>query len=558
MAANAWMPTGAVGWPPGGLAPGLHTRLLGFVKTVLMRQLLSPGAVVCDLFCGRGLDTERWAAAEIGRYIGVDLSASALEEAREQWERHDKPFTAEFLELDPCIVELEEHLEAHGLPVDMVSCLAHLQDSFTSEDMVRHLLKNVAAVLKPGGFFFGTAPDSSTIWYKYQKAVEGAMKAGSLRVNGTLPCVRTELYKISFDDDRFHAFGSKYYLRFTDDGMPSQAQILVHFPTLIRLAREAGLECVEIQNLHEFYDDSVVTFAEVLKKSCENLLDSKGAPVLDARGRLSAQAVDVLSLYTTFIFKKAGVETSYFEPSPRSENVPLTPTAQYLAQFPASSIIHQYHRRHEAHKSKDHQQQHASENCDLPMRSDEKPSSCSRDEEKPRFQRNDEKLHDASNLQSGAHPKDYGLMTGTHGAVSWVGGSEEGQHGASERLQDAVSEQERQDSLDYRFSEDRLRGLKRGFKEKYYTRAHKQEPRHGENQIQQQSSEVEDSHSVAKSSREAEQDKSTRTSSMTREDEAIKTGMNVEVWEALDETESRCRELWEKERKNGLPPEAPA
>lgn len=38
--------------------------------------------------------------------------------------------------------------------------------------------------------------------YKYQKAVPEAMKAGSLRVNGTLPVVRTEVYKINFDDDR--------------------------------------------------------------------------------------------------------------------------------------------------------------------------------------------------------------------------------------------------------------------------------------------------------------------------------------------------------------------
>lgn len=38
--------------------------------------------------------------------------------------------------------------------------------------------------------------------YKYQKAVEGAMKAGSLRANGQLPRVRTDLYSISFEDDR--------------------------------------------------------------------------------------------------------------------------------------------------------------------------------------------------------------------------------------------------------------------------------------------------------------------------------------------------------------------
>ncbi|BBN04562.1 mRNA (guanine-N7-)-methyltransferase [Marchantia polymorpha subsp. ruderalis] len=469
MAANSWIPNGAVGWPPGGMAAGLQTRLLGFVKRVLMRQLLSPGAVVCDLFCGRGLDTERWAEAEIGRYIGVDLSASALEEAREQWERHDKPFAADFVELDPCIVELEDHLEAYGLPVDVVCCLAHLQDSFTSEDMVRHLLKNVATVLKPGGFFFGTAPDSSTIWYKYQKAVEGAMKNGSLRVNGTLPCVRTELYKISFDDDRFLAFGSKYHLRFTDDGLPAQAQLLVHFPTLIRLAREVGLECVDIQNLQEFYDDSVVPFADVLKNSCASLVDSKGVAVLDARGRLSTQAVDVLALYTTFIFKKGDTESQGFEPSPRSENVVLSPTAQYLAQFPPSSMSH-HHRRQEAHSKEEHIPLHS----ELPLPS----TSSSRQDEKPR-----EGVH---------HGDDCTESAGANGEM-WAADSVPA---VSEVTHDIVTEQERQETIDYshRFSEDRLRGLKKGMKEKYYTRAARAEVHHA--------TEIEDGHSVAKGTSE--------------------------------------------------------
>lgn len=137
--------------------------------------------------------------------------------------------------------------------------------------MVRLLLRNVVSLLKPGGYFFGTTPDSSTIWsvsfhqvplislflwfkssefwddlnhksseqreydmlsleiseisdtseilnmsnkgliwewehcnrYKYQKAVEEAMKVGSLRVNGTLPRVRSPLYTITFEDDRW-------------------------------------------------------------------------------------------------------------------------------------------------------------------------------------------------------------------------------------------------------------------------------------------------------------------------------------------------------------------
>lgn len=35
---------------------------------------------------------------------GLDLSASALEEAKEQWEKHCRPFPATFQELDPCTV----------------------------------------------------------------------------------------------------------------------------------------------------------------------------------------------------------------------------------------------------------------------------------------------------------------------------------------------------------------------------------------------------------------------------------------------------------------------
>ncbi len=194
---------------------------------------------------------------------------------------------------------------------------------------MQRLLKNVSSLLMPGGYFFGATPDSSTIWYthyltlwsiiflifktlsytstdtryKYQKAVEEAMKAGSLRVNGTLPRVRTELYNISFEDDRyvlstcgylefilwhigqslllsgsswilvhtfkknvpsplketevwmhqlacrFHEYGSKYQLRFSDDaGLPVQAQLLVHFPSLIRFALSTCLFVIDCKH----------------------------------------------------------------------------------------------------------------------------------------------------------------------------------------------------------------------------------------------------------------------------------------------------------------------
>ncbi|TYI46965.1 hypothetical protein E1A91_D13G140000v1, partial [Gossypium mustelinum] len=34
------------------------------------------------------------------------------------------------------------------------------------EDNARRFLSNVSFLLKPGGYFFGITPDSSTIWYE--------------------------------------------------------------------------------------------------------------------------------------------------------------------------------------------------------------------------------------------------------------------------------------------------------------------------------------------------------------------------------------------------------
>ncbi|KAH9298228.1 hypothetical protein KI387_029910, partial [Taxus chinensis] len=224
-----------------------------------------------------------------------DLSASALNEAREQWEYHRRPYPAEFYELDPCAPNLASNLPDKSIPTDIVCCLRNLQDCFGSEDYARSLLQNVSSLLKPGGYFFGITADSSTIWSKYQKAVEGAMKAGSLRVNGMLPRVRTEHYVITFEDDRFTPFGMKYQLQFSD-GLPSQAQLLVHFPSLIGLATEVGLEYVEIQNMLDFYEDHRSELAGILQITCGSLQDNKG--------RLSHRTHDVLSLFTTFIFQK--------------------------------------------------------------------------------------------------------------------------------------------------------------------------------------------------------------------------------------------------------------
>ncbi|EFJ24986.1 hypothetical protein SELMODRAFT_414216 [Selaginella moellendorffii] len=259
-------------WAPWG--SGLPGRLHDFVKTVLLQQLVSPGAAVAS-----------------------HSHLPHSKDAEEEWRTLGKPYTASFCQLDPFLGDLESKLQDKELPFDTICCLGHLQDSFSSEEKVKQLLENVVSLLKFGGIFFGITADASTLWSKYQKAVESALKTGTLRPGSTIPRVKAELYTITFDDDRFNIFGTRYQLRFADDGLAPQSQLLVHFPSLIRLAKEAGLEFIEIQNLDEFFEDYRHLFADAFTSNCSSFLDPKG--------KLMAPIRDVLSLYTTFIFRKA-------------------------------------------------------------------------------------------------------------------------------------------------------------------------------------------------------------------------------------------------------------
>ncbi|CAN4115051.1 unnamed protein product [Withania somnifera] len=251
-----------------------HHRLLDFVKNVLIKIFVFPYATVCEMYCGKVPDEEKWDKAQIGHYIGIDVATSGVNEVKETWESQRKAYTSEFIELDPCIV------------------------CFDSEEKARKLLHNVSSLLKPGGYFLGITPDSSTIWAKYQKNVEAYHnRSAGLKPNIVPNCIRSENYMITFEveEEKFPFFGKKYQLKFASD-ISAETRCLVHFPSLLRLAREAGLEHTEIQNLTDFYDDNRAQFLGMLQDAGHNFIDP--------RGRLLPRTYDVLGLYTTFIFQK--------------------------------------------------------------------------------------------------------------------------------------------------------------------------------------------------------------------------------------------------------------
>ncbi|RWR86303.1 mRNA cap guanine-N7 methyltransferase 2 [Cinnamomum micranthum f. kanehirae] len=222
-----------------------HHRLFEFAKTALIKIFVSPYATVCDLYCGGGIDIDKWDEAQIGHYIGIDASLSGINDARVTWESQRKPYTAHFCELDPCVENLESFVQDKGVPVDIVCCLQHLQVLLVSLSLLIVFLFSMLMI-----FLINKM--------KYQKNVEASHnKGGGMKPNTVPNCIRSENYVITFEveEEKFPLFGKKYQLKFTND-IASETHCLVHFPSLIRLAREVGLEYVEIQNLTEFYDDN--------------------------------------------------------------------------------------------------------------------------------------------------------------------------------------------------------------------------------------------------------------------------------------------------------------
>ncbi|XP_058205706.1 mRNA cap guanine-N7 methyltransferase 2 isoform X1 [Rhododendron vialii] len=275
-----------------------HHRLFEFTKTALIKIFVAPYATVCDLYCSGVPDEDKWDEAQIGHYIGIDVAEAGIGKVREAWESQRKTYTSEFFELDPCLEDVEPRLQNKDNMADIVCCMQHLQLCFETEEKARRLLHNVSSLLKPGGYFLGICPDSSTIWAKYQKNVEAYHnRSSSMKANLVPNCIRSESYMITFEveEEKFPFFGKKYQLKFSSDSS-AETHCLVHFPSLIRLARETGLDYVEMQNLTEFYDDNRAQFAGML-------LDA-GLNIVDPRGRLLPRSYDVLGLYTTFVFQK--------------------------------------------------------------------------------------------------------------------------------------------------------------------------------------------------------------------------------------------------------------
>jgi len=246
---------------------------------------------IVELGCGRGGDISKWRDARVRRVIALDLSSAQLDEARRregqgggrggggkgggggtqiEW-RH-----ASMLQPD-LAASLRPRLPDDGAAAVVSQFAVHY--AFESEASASALLAQVAALLRPGGVFFGAAPDGDAILRAIAADGDGR----------TLQRDRLLLRLEGAGDDAAAAGASEFgrLLLFSlQDTVTAGSEhddcteFLLHRAALVRLAAAHGLVPIELESM-------AASAAE----------PASAATALDAAQRY------VAALYFTFAFR---------------------------------------------------------------------------------------------------------------------------------------------------------------------------------------------------------------------------------------------------------------
>ena len=118
---------------------------------------------VLDIGCGKGGDLQKWSKARVNHFVGVDIAATSVEQAKERYHSRRNNFSANFFAADCTKADLETLHEDNRVTFDIVSCQFAFHYCFESLEQADCMLRNIAKRLRPGGFFIGTTTDANDI-----------------------------------------------------------------------------------------------------------------------------------------------------------------------------------------------------------------------------------------------------------------------------------------------------------------------------------------------------------------------------------------------------------
>lgn len=205
---------------------------------------------VHDMCCGKGGDLLKWRKGGITHLICSDIASVSLEQCKARYgdmkQRCSRErgggniYTIEYISGDCSRMRLREKFRDPSMKLDLVSCQFAFHYSFESLPQAECMIRNASECLQPGGYFIGTIPDANDLIAR--------AKRNSTHTYGN----KVYTVKLDFDYNRPPLFGAKY--NFHLDGVVDCPEFLVHFPTLIKLAKKYGLKLVKNEKFYDFYE----------------------------------------------------------------------------------------------------------------------------------------------------------------------------------------------------------------------------------------------------------------------------------------------------------------
>ncbi|GJN88805.1 hypothetical protein Rhopal_001776-T1 [Rhodotorula paludigena] len=267
-----------------------------------------PRVRVLDLGCGKGGDLPKWAKAGTEEYVGVDIAAVSVEQARQRWQNMRGPrFPATFFTLDCFESSVEEILPPDSVmfPFDVVSMQFCMHYAFESEHKVRTLLENVTRYLRPGGVFVGTIPDAKNLFDHLDNNTEAEDPLA----------FGNAVYSVKFDAREWPSPYGHRYTFFLQDAVEEVPEYVVYWDNFVALAAEYHLSpryCADFSSI--FADEQEdAHFAQLLRRM--NVMDAEGNAEMDE------DQLDAAMLYLGFAFVKLDPEAGDGEAGGRVEEL---------------------------------------------------------------------------------------------------------------------------------------------------------------------------------------------------------------------------------------------
>ncbi|THH19669.1 hypothetical protein EUX98_g8726 [Antrodiella citrinella] len=191
---------------------------------------------VLDMGCGKGGDLTKWAKARIKEYIGVDIAAVSVDQARERYSTLRGPkFSAAFAAAD-CYTQLlsaslppsmtQSILPPHGQPFDVVSMQFCMHYAFESEYKTRTMLQNLLERLN------GIPANASELSFG------------------------NDVYTIRFDERVHHGVYGHRYSFYLKDAVDDVPEYVVHWDHFLTTAAEYGLHVKYKKEFHQVFADN--------------------------------------------------------------------------------------------------------------------------------------------------------------------------------------------------------------------------------------------------------------------------------------------------------------